>query len=135
LFHEFVLTSIKYLYLFDNFQGSKQKISLGEIYGQGNVPGNAEHKVCPSSLGCLLASGSLVSIGLMFPIPARPGLSGVKSTGGGLLACSPNVFPSVVAAPEVSLPHPDGLSVLGLAAKTCPIPTLNDASTMKTARF
>src|SRR6476619_3444788 len=89
-------------------------------YGQGNVPGKAVHRLCPNSLGCLLESGSPVSIGLIFPIPARPGLSGVRSTAGGVLACSPNVFPSVEAAPEVSFPHPEGLSVFGFAAKTFP---------------
>ena len=62
----------------------------------------------------------------MFPIPARPGRSGVRSTAGGVLACSPNDFPSVDAAPDVSLPHPEGLSVLGFAAKTRePVPRLN----------
>ena len=89
-------------------------------YGQGNVPGKAVHKLCPNSLGCLLESGSPVSIGLIFPIPARPGLSGVRSTAGGVLACSPNVFPSVEAALEVSFPHPEGLSVFGFAASTFP---------------
>ena len=62
------------------------------------------HKLCPNSLGCLLESGSPVSIGLIFPIPARPGLSGVRSTAGELLACSPNVFPSVEAELEVVFP-------------------------------
>ena len=83
---------------------------------RGMYPGKAVHKLCPNSLGCLLESGSPVSIGLIFPIPARPGLSGVKSTAGGLLACSPNAFPSVEATPEVSFPHPEGLSVFGFAA-------------------
>ena len=44
------------------------------------------HKLCPNALGCLLASVSPVSMGLIFPMPARPGLSGVRSTAGGLLA-------------------------------------------------
>jgi hypothetical protein len=89
-------------------------------YGQGNVPGKAVHRLCPNSLGCLLESGSPVSIGLIFPIPARPGLSGVRSTAGGLLECSPNAFPSVEAASEVSFPHPEGLSVFGFAASAFP---------------
>ena len=83
-----------------------KKSGMDVTYGQGNVPGKAVHKLCPNSLGCLLESGLPVSIGLIFPIPARPGLSGVRSTAGGVLACSPNAFPSVVAAPEVSFPHP-----------------------------
>ena len=33
---------------------------------------------------------------------------------------SPNAFPSVEAAPEVSFPHPEGLSVFGFAASTFP---------------
>ena len=78
------------------------------------------HKLCPNSLGCLLESGSPVSMGLIFPTPARPGLSGVKSTAGGLLACSPNALPSVVAAPEVSFPHSEGLFVFGFPASTFP---------------
>ena len=78
------------------------------------------HKLCPNSLGCLLESGSPVSIGLIFPIPARPGLSGVRSTAGGVLAWSPNALPSVEAAPEVSFPHPEGLSVFRFAASTFP---------------
>ena len=75
-----------------------KKSGMDVTYGQGNVPGKAVHKLCPNSLGCLLESGLPVSIGLIFPIPARPGLSGVRSTAGGVLACSPNAFPSVVAS-------------------------------------
>ena len=73
------------------------------------------HKLCPNSLGCLLESGSPVSIGLIFPIAARSGLSGVRSTAGGLLECSASAFPSVVATLEVSCPHPEGLAVFGFA--------------------
>jgi hypothetical protein len=88
------------------------------------VPGKMVHRLCPSSLGCLLPSGS--NNGFIFPIPARPGRSGVRSTAGGVLACSPKDCPSVDAAPDVSLPHPDGLSVFGFAAKTGElVPRLN----------
>ena len=61
-------------------------------------------------------------------------LSGVRSigTGGGLLACSPNSCPFVVAAPDVNWPHLEASSVLGFPAYTDVTPTPDIATIPKT---
>ena len=76
-------------------------------HGHGNVPAKFEQRNCPNSLGCLLASGLLVISPRTFPKP-NLGVSWLD-------ACSPKDFPSLVAAPEVSFPQPEGSSVCGLA--------------------
>src|SRR6058998_3904072 len=90
----------------ENAKTKKNKMK-NYTHGQGNVPGKFEQRNCPSSLGCLLASGLLVTSPRTFPKPNR-GVSWLD-------AWSPKDFPSLVAAPDVSFPHPEGSSVCGFA--------------------